>query len=443
MSQFFEPPEGAVTLTPKQANIYLWGWQPEARFRDAVCGRRFGKTFLAKAEMRRAARLAAKWNVSVEDEIWYAAPTFKQAKRVFWKRLKQAIPPSWRAGKPNETECTITLKSGHVIRVVGLDNYDDLRGSGLFFLIIDEWADCKWAAWEEVLRPMLSTCKYIVNGAQRVGGHVLRIGTPKGFNHCYDTFMDGQPGHLTDCRSFSYTSLQGGNIPQEEIDAARRTMDIKTFQQEYEASFESYQGVIYYCFNRVLNASSETVQPGDTLHIGMDFNVTKMAAVVYVRRGEDMHAVDEFVNLFDTPAMIDAIKEKYPGYEIGIYPDASGDNRKTVGANKSDISLLKQAGFKVYVNASNPAVKDRINSMNGRLCNTFEERKVYVNAAKCHHFAKCLERQIYDENGQPDKSAGFDHMNDAGTYPIAYMFPVRAPIVKANPIQKKPSSWQG
>ena len=103
---------GAVQLTTKQANIYLWGWQPQARFRDAVCGRRFGKTFLAKAEMRRAARLAAECNVSVEDEIWYGAPTFKQAKRVFWRRLKQAIPPEWRAGKPNETECSITLKWG-------------------------------------------------------------------------------------------------------------------------------------------------------------------------------------------------------------------------------------------------------------------------------------------------------------------------------------------
>lgn len=422
MSQFFEPPVGAVKLTPKQANIYLWGWQKEARFRDAVCGRRFGKTFLAKAEMRRAARLAAKWNVSVEDEIWYAAPTFKQAKRVFWKRLKQAIPPSWRAGKPNETECTITLKSGHVMRVVGLDNYDDLRGSGLFFLIIDEWADCKWAAWEEVLRPMLSTCKYIVNGEQRVGGHVLRIGTPKGFNHCYDTFMDGQPGHEPDCRSFSYTSLQGGNIPESEIIVAKRKMDPKTFSQEYEASFESYQGVIYYCFNRVLNSSSETVQDGDTLHIGMDFNVTKMAAVVYVRRGDTMHAVDEFVNLFDTPAMIEAIKERYPKHSIGVYPDASGDNRKSNNASETDIAMLKKAGFKVYVNASNPAVKDRINSMNSLLCNTLGERHLFVNTSKCPHFAKCQERQIYDENGQPDKKAGFDHMNDAGTYPVAYLF---------------------
>lgn len=421
---------GAVELTTKQSNIYLWGWQPVARFRDAVCGRRFGKTFLAKAEMRRAARLASKWGVSVEDEIWYGAPSFKQAKRVFWKRLKQAIPPEWRAGKPNETECSITLKSGHVMRVVGLDNYDDLRGSGLFFLIIDEWADCKWAAWEEVLRPMLSTCKYIVNGEKRVGGHVLRIGTPKGFNHCYETFMDGQLGREPDCKSFSYTSLQGGNIPESEIIVAKRKMDLKTFQQEYEASFESYQGVIYYCFNRELSVSTEVVKQGDALHIGMDFNVTKMAGVVYVRRGDEMHAVDEFNNLFDTPAMIEAIKAKYPKHSIAVYPDASGDNRKSNNASETDITMLKKAGFSVYVNNANPAVKDRINSTNARFCNTLGERKLFVNITKCPQFTKCLERHIYDENGQPDKKAGFDHMNDAGTYPIAYLFPIRKDISK-------------
>ncbi|EJC3639595.1 hypothetical protein MYX88_004771 [Salmonella enterica] len=79
----------AVNLPLKQANIYVWGWQLQARFRDAVCRRRFGKTFLGKAEICRAARLAQKWKVSVEDEIWYCAPTQKQAKRVFWRRLNR------------------------------------------------------------------------------------------------------------------------------------------------------------------------------------------------------------------------------------------------------------------------------------------------------------------------------------------------------------------
>ena len=160
----------------------------------------------------------------------------------------------------------------------------------------------------------------------------------------------------------------------------------------------------------------------------MDFNVTKMAAVVYVRRGETMHAVDEFVNLFDTPAMIEAIKERYPGYEVGVYPDASGENRKSNNASETDLALLRKAGFKVFVNSRNPAVKDRINSMNGMLCNTFSERRLFVNAAKCPHFAKCQERQIYDEHGQPDKKSGFDHMNDAGTYPIAYLFPINEQV---------------
>lgn len=87
----------AVSLTPKQANIYVWGWQRSARFRDAVCGRRFGKTFLGKAEMRRAARLAQKWKVSVEDEIWYCAPTQKQAKLCFLAKA-ETIHTSTLAG---------------------------------------------------------------------------------------------------------------------------------------------------------------------------------------------------------------------------------------------------------------------------------------------------------------------------------------------------------
>ena len=166
----------------------------------------------------------------------------------------------------------------------------------------------------------------------------------------------------------------------------------------------------------------------------MDFNVTKMAAVVYVRRGDDMHAVDEFVNLFDTPAMIEAIQEKYPDHEIGIYPDASGENRKSNNASETDIAMLRKAGFKVYVNASNPAVKDRINSMNARLCNTLGERRLFINLTACPHFAKCQERQIYDDHGQPDKKSGFDHMNDAGTYPIAYLFPINHKVTSLSSI---------
>lgn len=417
--------DGSVSLTPKQANIFVWGWQRNARFRDAVCGRRFGKTFLGKAEMRRAARLADRWNVSVEDEIWYCAPTQKQAKRVFWRRLKQAIPLHWRASKPNETELSITLNSGHVIRCVGLNNYDDLRGSGLFFVLIDEWADCPYAAWEEVIRPMLSTCRYTINGTTFIGGHALRIGTPKGFNHCYDTWLAGQDGREPDHKSWLYTSVDGGNVPSEELEAARRKMDPRTFRQEYLASFENYQGVVYYCFDRRENHTDDTVQRGDALHIGMDFNVSKMAAVVYVMRDGLPRALDEFTDIFDTPAMIEKIQEKYGEHKIVVYPDASGGNRKSSNASESDIQLLRDAKFTVHVNASNPAVKDRVNALNAMLCNTYGERRLLVNTHNCPKFTQCLERQVYDDKGEPDKKGGFDHANDAGGYPVIHLFPIR------------------
>ncbi|MBX0289710.1 terminase [Hymenobacter sp. HSC-4F20] len=374
--------------------------------------------------MRRAARLAMQWNVSVEDEIWYAAPTFKQAKRVFWRRLKQAIPANWRTGKPNETECSITLITGHVIRIVGLDTYDNLRGSGLFFVLIDEWADCPYEAWQEVLRPMLSTCKYVVNGVQRVGGHALRIGTPKGFNHCYDTYQDGQ-GKEPDHKSWLYTSLDGGNVPAEEIEAARRNLDLRTFRQEYEASFENYQGVIYYCFDRRLNNTTALINPGEDLHIGADFNVSKMAGIVHVIRDGKPMALMELVNIFDTPALIEKIDATFPGHRIIIYPDASGDNRKSTNASATDIALLRKAGYTVIVDAANPSVKDRINSMNAMFCNTYGERRYLVNTAKCPVYTKSLERQVWDDKGEPDKKSGFDHPNDGAGYCITKLYPIR------------------
>jgi hypothetical protein len=439
MNQSRKSPSSNVALTPKQANIFAWGFQPCARFRDGVCGRRFGKTFLGAKEMRRAAKLAARWQVSTDDEIWYAAPTFKQAKRVFWRRLKKAIPPSWREGKPNETECSITLKSGHVMRIVGLDNYDNLRGSGLFFVLVDEWADCPYEAWEEVLRPMLSTCRYWIDGVEYRGGHALRIGTPKGFNHCYDTWLDGQPAYpggptrQPDHKSWLYTSEQGGNVPAEELEAARRKMDPRTYRQEYQASFENYQGLIYYCFDRRLNHTDDTVQPYEDLHIGMDFNVSKMAAIVHVLRNDSPRAVDEFTEVFDTPAMIEAIQLRFPGHKVTVYPDASGQNRKTANASESDLSLLRKAGFLVVVDESNPSVKDRINSVNAMLCNTYGERRYLVNTAKCGKYTTSLERQIYREKPgkpgefEPDKTGGFDHSNDAGGYFIVKRWPLGGP----------------
>ena len=133
-----------IRLKPPQWSVFRSG----ARFRVLVAGRRFGKTYLALTELCQAA-----W--SPGRLAWYVAPTYKQAKRIAWKPLKQMTRPYW-ASKPNETDLRIELISGGTICLRGADNYDSLRGDGLDFLVLDEYASIAREAWPEVLRPALA-----------------------------------------------------------------------------------------------------------------------------------------------------------------------------------------------------------------------------------------------------------------------------------------------
>lgn len=145
----------------------------------------------------------------------------------------------------------------------------------------------------------------------------------------------------------------------------------------------------------------------------MDFNVGKMAGIDHVLRLGLPCAVTEIINAYDTPDMIRIIKERFWLYdgndyrkvrEIYIYPDASGDSRKSSNASTTDIAQLKQAGFNVVVNSSNPPVKDRVNSMNAMFCNANGERRYKVNVKRCPLYAESLEQQVWDEKGEPDKN---------------------------------------
>jgi hypothetical protein len=426
-------------LTVKQANIYQWGWQPEARFRVGVCGRRFGKTFLGTEEIQRAYRLAVEQNVHPDNEIWYGAPSFKQAKRVFWRRLKRTFPRQWVAGKPNETDCSITTTTGHVIRIVGLDNYEDLRGSGLWFFIADEWADAKLLCWTEVIRPMLATS----------GGSALFIGTPKGFNHFYTMFLDGC-GKVAGWKSFVYTTVQGGNVPQDEIDEARRTLDPKTYRQEWEATFESYSGRVYYTFSRVehVGTLAETAyDPNAPIHVGMDFNINPMSATVWQERNLPGRAtpllvqIDELlIPTSDTDEMCRELKARYgrPSFEpgvlkvdhISVYPDPAGVQRRTSAGGRTDISILTDAGFNVVALRSHPLVRDRISFVNRKFKSADEQIHVKISP-KCTFSIESYERLAYKEGtSEPDKTLTYegrdsmtlDHISDCTGYYIFARF---------------------
>ena len=379
------------------------------RFKVVVAGRRFGKTHLAIRQLCYHARLP-------DQEVWYVAPSYKQAKMIVWRKLKQRLQDLRWVKKTNESELSITLKNNSTISLKGADNEDSLRGVGLDYLIMDEFADIDPEAFFEVLRPTLADRE----------GSAMFIGTPKGIaNWAYDLYNMSQD-FPESWRSFQFTTIEGGNVSLQEIEAARRDLDERTFRQEFLATFETYAGRIYYAFDRLNNIEKCPVDNRDILYTGWDFNIDPMSVVIGVRYGDTLHIVDE-IRLFssNTQEAVDEIKSRYPKSKVWAYPDPASKQRKTSAGGSTDLTILQNAGFVVKVPNSHTPVRDRINAVNSRLCDSAGIRHLFVTP-QCKYTIEGLERHTYKEGStQPDKDSGYDHQMDALGYMVDYLFPVR------------------
>lgn len=383
--------------------------ETDARFRIFVAGRRTGKTALSIRELARYARQPNK-------RVLYVCPTFQMARDIIWKDLQNKLRDLNWIAKTNESRLEIELINGSLIALKSGNDPDNLRGSGYDFVVFDECADLKPEVWYEVVRPALS--------AQKPPGHALFCGTPKGFNwfkELYDLGKTSDP----DWFSHQATTLDGGNVPEKEIEDAKKDLDSRTFAQEYLASFETYSGIIAYNFHDE-NIKEYKEDIGDMILIGMDFNVDPMSAVVMVKTETGLHAIDE-INIFgsNTNEMCEEIRNRFPKQKVIVFPDPAGAQRKTSASGKTDISILQNAGFGVKYRQRHPAVKDRINALNSVLKNTQGERRFFVDP-KCRQFIKSMRQHAYKEGTQiPDKGSGFDHIFDAGTYLIEFVYPVK------------------
>ena len=403
-----------MPYTKPQADVIL----DKSRFRILISGRRFGKTFLAINELARFARFPNK-------KVWYVAPTYRQAKSICWSDLVTRLRAHKWIEDINNSDLTVTLRNKSKISLRGADNENSLRGVGLDFLVMDEFSDINPVAWYEVLRPTLSDTQ----------GHALFCGTPRGFgNWSYDLYTKGQSDK--EWKSFKYTTLEGMQVPAEEIEQAKDDLDERTFQQEYMASFVNYSGMIYYNFDRNKNLIESFKNKILTLHIGLDFNVDPMCAVVCVIEKDKIYVIDEIqIWSSNTNEMVDEIKQRYKK-NIVIYPDPSARQRKTSAGGLTDLAILKNAGFEVKCKNSAPLVRDRINSVNAKLKNAKGLHSLFI-LNSCKNVIKSIERQIYKEGTHvPDKDSGYDHFNDAIGYMIEYNFPLRRDF-KPNP----PKRW--
>jgi hypothetical protein len=357
-----------------------------------------------------------------KQNVAYYLPTYDLVARTGFPRFEEIFEQIKLPYKLNKNEAVLDVAGcGQVIfrtmdapaRIVSFEVADS---------IVDELDTLPLEKARDVWNKVISR-----NRQKKPDGSLNTVAvatTPEGFRFVYERWVKSPaPGYRIIKAS---TQSNSANLPDGYIDSLRNSYPSNLLAAYLDGEFVNLTaGSVYPEFDRKLNAAplGEGILPGETLHIGMDFNVAHGAAVVHVLRGDEPVAVAELTEVFDTPAMIGLLKRDYSGHPLMIYPDASGKNRKSQNASESDIALLKAAGFRICVNASNPAVKDRVLSFNAMI-HKEGGRRYRVNTQNCPQLVESLEKQAYDKNGEPDKSGGLDHILDAAGYFVVYRYPI-------------------
>jgi hypothetical protein len=329
------------------------------------------------------------------------------AKDIAWKTLKTLVPQAWVASK-NESDLKIELRNGSMIELKGTENAMALRGRSLGGVVLDEAAFMDSGVWFEVLRPALADKQ----------GWALFISTPEGTaSWFYDLWNYAAEPESHDWDRWSYTTIEGGNVPAEEVEAARGQLDPRTFRQEFEASFENLSGLV------AINFSEENIStiaediPQLPLWVGLDFNVDNMSAVCGVRVGDDLHIFHEILMVNATTwDMADELNHHF-GLERrkDVCPDPTGAARKTAGVGLTDHAILRKSGHRVSTPRSPWKIRDKVNCVNTAILDGTGARRLKIHP-RCKETIKSLRTLVYDDNGLPNKKLGVDHMFDALGY---------------------------
>lgn len=400
-------PEIKLSLTePQEAFVFS-----EAPHPALVAGYGAGKSQAA------VIRLLVKALEYPGMDFGFVEPTYDLVKLIAWPRFTGILEGWGIEHELNKSDSVLKIGNGSQIIFRSADNVDRMVGFEIADGVIDEIDTLKRDHAADVWTKMLARCRQ--SKPDGSANTLAAASTPEGFRFVYETWgKSAKPGYdLIKAPTSSNPYLPAGYIDQ-----LRATYSSSQLQAYLDGEFVNLTaGSVYAEFDRKLNLTLETIQPGEHIHVGMDFNVNNMTAVALVIRGNNPLALDEVTQVRDTPAMIQMLKQRYAGHPVTVYPDASGGATKSVNASLSDITLLRGAGFTVLAHSKNPAVKDRVMAVNQMIHNQ-GQRRLLINPDKCPTLIEGLEQQAYNKNGEPDKANGLDHAVDALGYMIAYKF---------------------
>ena len=319
------------------------------------------------------------------------------------------IPYSFRASPL--AEYVLHLPGGDTkILCRSFENWSRIIGLNLAWVLADEIDTVTPSIAEKAFPKILGRLR---------SGNVRQFGaasTPEGFRWMWNTFGTEEAQQRPDRKLIKMRTADNPHLPQDFIERLEANYDPSLLQAYLMGEFTNLTtGQVYDRFDRAKHVTTDIPDVSDEpLRVGVDFNIGNMSAVIGVRLGNNLLVIDEISGAHDTDAMAQEIRQRASGRQVYVYPDASGGNRST-NASRTDIQILESYGFRNQSPKANPPVRDRVASVQALLENGKGEVRLQI-ASHCKRTIECLELQSYTEAGDPDKDAGYDHMNDALGY---------------------------
>ena len=318
------------------------------------------------------------------------------------------IPYTFRASPL--PEYILHLEKDTKLLCRSFENWQRIIGSNFSHVLADE---------VDVVSPGIASKAFPkILGRLRAGNvrQFAAASTPEGFRWMWNTFGTEEAQQRPDRKLIRMRSADNPHLPQDFIERLQANYDSSLLQAYLEGQFCNLTtGQVYDRFDRGKHVITDIPNIEDEpLRIGVDFNISNMSAVIACRLHNQLLVIDEVSGAHDTDALAQEIRRRFPNRRVYVYPDASGGSRST-NASQTDIQILEGYGFTNQSPRSNPPVRDRVAAVQALLENGKGEVRLQV-AANCKRTIECLELQSYTEAGDPDKEAGYDHMNDALGY---------------------------
>lgn len=256
---------------------------PDYRFICAALSRRLGKTFIANV-IGQLVALIPGCNVLIMSPNYNLSSISFDLQRKFIKHFDLEVE------KDNLKDKIIELANGSTIRMGSITTVDSCVGRSYDLIIFDEAALGPDAenAFNVSLRPTLD----------RPGAKAIFISTPRGKNNWFTHFWNrGFSDEYPEWVSLHADYTENSRMSVKDVEEARRAMSKNEFEQEYMASFTSFEGQIYDFLSD--QCIIDFVPEDDTEYFaGVDpgfKDPTALIIVAYTPSTGVYHVVDEYL----------------------------------------------------------------------------------------------------------------------------------------------------